>query len=178
MLFPVRCQILKRWSWWRGWGLNCPVVQLSICCPHLFYASFRVVSSYGLVGYTLHSSPKEVHIDLPLFSRWPWVTDPDLGSCHFCQMVLTAICKRLLRPFSKLKLPEVGVCDLGTSGWFSYARHSEKSVFYDFKLTMMIKSHASGMKSNHFYALLLIIHCLHWCMMNTHMVTINSFNKV
>ncbi len=29
----------------------------------------------------IHSSPKEVHIDSPQFSRRPWVTDPDLGSC-------------------------------------------------------------------------------------------------
>ncbi len=40
-----------------------------------------------------------MHIDSPQFSRWPWVTDPDLGSCRFCQMVLTAICKR---PHSKI----------------------------------------------------------------------------
>ncbi len=53
----------------------------------------------ALICSNLHSSPKEVHIDLPQFSWWPWITDPDLGSCQLCQMVLTAICKR---PHSKI----------------------------------------------------------------------------
>ena len=41
-------------------------------------------------GYVLplHSSPKEVHTDFIQFSWWPWVTDPDPGSCQICQMVL------------------------------------------------------------------------------------------
>ncbi len=37
---------------------------------------------------SLHSSPKEVHIDFAQFSWWPRVTDPDPGSCQVCQMVL------------------------------------------------------------------------------------------
>ena len=66
--------------------------------------------------WTYTDSPREVHIDLPQFSRWPWVTDPDLGSCRFCQMVLTAICKSYSQDqLTKLKWPEVGVGDLGTS---------------------------------------------------------------
>ncbi len=52
-----------------------------------------------MVVFLLHSSPKEVHIDLPQFSGRPRVTDPDLGSCQFYQMVLTTICKR---PHSKI----------------------------------------------------------------------------
>ncbi len=48
-----------------------------------------------VVLFHVHSSPKEVHIDLPQFSRWPWVTDPDLGSCRCCQMVLTVIIKMI-----------------------------------------------------------------------------------
>ncbi len=28
------------------------------------------------------------------FFRWPWVTDPDGGSCTFCQMVLRVTCKK------------------------------------------------------------------------------------
>ena len=82
----------------------------------------------------VHSTPKEVHIDLPHFSRWHWVTDPDLGSCRFCQMVLKAICKRLLRPIYKIKMirgwgrwPR----DLRKLGWFSCALLMEKSVHVD-----------------------------------------------
>ncbi len=33
---------------------------------------------------SIHSSPKEVHIDFIQFSWWPWVTDPDPGSCQIC----------------------------------------------------------------------------------------------
>ncbi len=32
-----------------------------------------------------YSSAKEVHIDFIQVSTWPWVTDPDLGSCLFSQ---------------------------------------------------------------------------------------------
>ncbi len=74
----------------------------------------------------LHSSPKEVHIDSPQFSRWPRVTNPDLGSCQFCQMVLTAICKRphSQDQLTKLKWPKVGVSDLGTSeNWGGFHVH-------------------------------------------------------
>ena len=42
----------------------------------------------------IHTSPKEVHIDFAHFSRWHRVTDPNLGSCHVCQMVLGVVCKR------------------------------------------------------------------------------------
>ena len=41
--------------------------------------------------YNVHSSPKEVHINLFQFSWWPWVTDPDPGPCQVCQMVLGAV---------------------------------------------------------------------------------------
>ena len=35
-----------------------------------------------------------MHIDFIQLSRWPRVTDPDLGSCQSCQMVMGVICKR------------------------------------------------------------------------------------
>ena len=59
---------------------------------------FRVILLYTLLQ-------KEVHIDFAKFPRWPWVNDPDLGSCRFCQIILT---DQLI----KLKWPEVS--DLGT----------------------------------------------------------------
>ncbi len=43
---------------------------------------------------TLKSSSKEMHLFWTHFSRWPWVTDPDPGSCTFCQMVLRVTCKK------------------------------------------------------------------------------------
>ncbi len=48
----------------------------------------------------LHSSLKELHIDFIHFFWWPWVTDPDPGSCQVCQMVLGETCKR-----PRLKIP-------------------------------------------------------------------------
>ena len=61
-------------------------------------------------------------------SWWPQVTDLDSGSCQVCQMVLGVICKRPVLNFdmgsfasysqdslTKLKWPEVGVGDIGTS---------------------------------------------------------------
>ena len=34
--------------------------------------------------HQIHSSPKEMNIAFIQFSRWLWVTDPDLRSCRFC----------------------------------------------------------------------------------------------
>ena len=72
--------------------LNCLFTVLLIV--HLLITSgfFLIIIYYFIYDYLLlHSSAKEVHIDLPQFSWWPWVTDPDLapGSCQFCQIVLT-----------------------------------------------------------------------------------------
>ncbi len=79
----------------------------------------------------LHSSPKEVHIDLPQFSWWPW---PIMGSelfCYFAGMTYPQTfqdCKRTVLSFdtgsfasysqdqlTKLKWSGVGVGDLGIS---------------------------------------------------------------
>ncbi len=35
---------------------------------------------------SLHSSSKEMQLFWTHFFRWHWVTDPDPGSCTFCQM--------------------------------------------------------------------------------------------
>ena len=85
--------------------------------------------------FSVHSSPKEMHIDFAQFSRWPWVTDPVAGSCRFCQMVLTAICKRpqrrLSRPIDKIKMTRGRgrwPRDLRKLGWFSCALLLEKNV--------------------------------------------------
>ncbi len=42
---------------------------------------------------TLQASSKETQLFWTHFSRWPWATDPDPGSCTFCQMVLRALAK-------------------------------------------------------------------------------------
>ncbi len=63
--------------------------------------------------WKVHSSPKEVHINLPQFSRWPWVTDHDLGSCRFCKMI-----------WGRGRWPR----DLRKLGLFSCALLLEKSV--------------------------------------------------
>ena len=49
------------------------------CFPHLKY---------------VHSSSKETQLFWTHFARWPWVTDPDPGSCTFCQMILRVTCKK------------------------------------------------------------------------------------
>ncbi len=108
---------------------------------------------------SLHSSPKEVHIDLPQFSQWPWVTDPDLESFRFCQMILPAICKRphskipygkfwhgvfctlLSRPIDKIKMTQGRgrwSRDLRKLGWFSCALLLGKSV--DHRISGYIRS--------------------------------------
>ncbi len=46
------------------------------------------------VLFQVHSSPKQMHIDLIQFSQSPWVTEPDLGSCQNCQMVFGVLHKR------------------------------------------------------------------------------------
>ncbi len=107
---------------WKKKNLAASVRFLTLCSHALeeFLTSIQSLGCRRLNGHEgaslhkniLHSSPKEVHIDLPQFSRWPWVTDPDLGSCRFCQMVLTA------RPIDKIK----------KLGWFSSALLLEKSV--------------------------------------------------
>ncbi len=91
------------------WNIgSCSVKQTQFCTSIIWlhqakrsllvwWQLFRILLYWH---HRLHSSPKEVHIDFVQFSRWPWVTDPDLGSCRFCQW----------------KWPEVGVGDLGTSG--------------------------------------------------------------
>ncbi len=48
------------------------------------------------VLHALHSSSKETQLLWTYFPRWPWVTDPDPGSCTFCQMILRVTCKKLL----------------------------------------------------------------------------------
>ena len=97
---------------------------------------------------TVHSSPKEVHIDFAQFFWWPQVTDPNPGSCQDCQMVLGVICKRphsknslwfwhgvfckfLSRPFDKIKMTRgrgQWPRDFRKLGWFSCALLLEKSV--------------------------------------------------
>ena len=87
--------------------------------------------------YKIHSSPTEVHIHIIQFSRWPRVANPGPGSCQVCQMVLRILflIQCILHSqdhLTKLKWPEVGVGDRGTYkkvGWFSCAKHSEKSVY-------------------------------------------------
>ncbi len=46
------------------------------------------------IWYDIHSSSKETQLFWTHFSQWPWVTDPDPGSCTFCQMVLRVTCKK------------------------------------------------------------------------------------
>ncbi len=41
----------------------------------------------------IHSSSKETQLFWTPFSRWPWVTDPDPGSCTFYQIVTKSIGK-------------------------------------------------------------------------------------
>ena len=47
--------------------------------------------SYECIVYHIHSSSKETQLFWTPFSRWPWVTDPDFGSCTFYQMVLLGV---------------------------------------------------------------------------------------
>ena len=82
----------------------------------------------------IHSSPKEVHIEFIPFSRWPGAADPDPGSCQVCQMVFGVICDLLsqIRKFDKIKMTRGRgrwPRDLRKLGWFSCAKHSEKSVW-------------------------------------------------
>ncbi len=75
----------------------------------------------------LHYSPTKVHIDFIHFSQWPRVTDPNPRprSCRVCQTVS--------RPFDKSKMTrgrDRWPRDFGKLGWFSCAKHLEKSVVY------------------------------------------------
>ncbi len=85
------CLIIFEWFTWAKWNISWRITPQTSCYCLMFYW-YR-----WFIG--IHSSPKEVHIDSPQLSGWPWVTDPDLRSCLFCQMVLTAICRR---PHSKI----------------------------------------------------------------------------
>ena len=64
-------------------------------------------SNYNMLLYTksqVHFSPKESHICLiSPFPQVPFVTDHDIWSWWFCQMVLAATCKMLFpRPFDRI----------------------------------------------------------------------------
>ncbi len=72
----------------------------SICFEITIYNKVKIPSIPSLVAgpsrqFTVHwqptmllSSSKETQLFWTHFSRWPWVTDSDPGSCIFCQMVL------------------------------------------------------------------------------------------
>ena len=55
------------------------IITDSVDCLTLKYLCKYWSDSEGVVEgvlreFWVHSSPKEVHIDFPQFSRWPWVT--------------------------------------------------------------------------------------------------------
>ncbi len=53
-------------------------------------------------GHHVHSPSKETQLFLTHFSRWPWVTDPNPGSCTFCQTILEQVfCTLLPRALAK-----------------------------------------------------------------------------
>ena len=89
MAFPSPCYDIKGFQW-----------------VSLLFLGVLLVFHIGIQNLSvLPSSPKEVHNDFTQFSRWPWVTDPDLGSWRICQMVLGVIRKR---PHSKIPLLGTG----------------------------------------------------------------------
>ncbi len=110
-LFHTFCQILLLFA--HGYMHFGRKLQLDTECVYLIYAlrSNRSEDAYMHVlheqttkgfgkmntcisRFLIHSSSKETQLFWTHFSRWPWVTDPDSGSCTFCQMVLRVTCKK------------------------------------------------------------------------------------
>ncbi len=63
------------------------------------------MSSSSLYGQIIiQSSSNETQLFWTHFPRWPWVTDPEPGSCTFCQLVLRVTCQktRILKSLLKI----------------------------------------------------------------------------
>ena len=69
--------ILWYWSWENKTKFGCEDIQL-----------------YNLLWKGHVHSSKETQLFWTHFSLWPWVTDPEPGSCTFCQMVLRVTCEK------------------------------------------------------------------------------------
>ena len=97
-MFSFECFFL-RWSWSAGegsegggGGTGC---SRSRC--HYWWGGHKGKLYLPFLVWTqtidccyIHPSSKETQLFWTHFSRWPWVTDPDPGSCTFCQLLSIA----------------------------------------------------------------------------------------
>ncbi len=83
-------------TWW--FWLNEEIKDLLYICWDNRPLFFQLFLSFS----------KETQLFSTHFSRWPWVTDPDPGSCTFCQMILRSYqFHKAEHPLSFIWLPSV-----------------------------------------------------------------------
>ncbi len=67
-----------------------PFTFISPATPLIFFQEMEETQLYQLIckgtRESIHSSSKETQLFWTHFSRWPWVTDAEPGSCTFCKV--------------------------------------------------------------------------------------------
>ncbi len=79
----------------KSWSLFGPGKLWFIINWNSFWSCFRILKLLRNLTFFQNMLPISYYILLcnNEFSLWHWVTDPDAGSCTFCQMLLRVTCK-------------------------------------------------------------------------------------